>query len=100
MNPKLLLASLDFIQKRKKFATYFRPPFMFKIKTGSSIQLPIEYMQKVKYARKLNYQTRYVWIKTNDFYIPMISHCMIEGFGPVHGHKDPIKIINDFNKDN
>ena len=38
----------------------------------------------------------YVWMMaTNEFCIPMISHCMIEGFGPKRGLLDPIKVIHD-----
>ena len=104
VNPMLLLASLDFVQKGKKIATFFPPPFMFYIKTGRYIPLKIDYLQTVKHEIHnfdidLMKPRVYVWIKSLDFCIPMISHCMIEGFGPVHGQKDPIKVINVCNKD-
>ena len=77
---------------------------MFYIKTGRYVPLKIDYVQTVKHGVHnfdidLMKPSVYIWIKALDFCIPMISHCMIEGFGPVHGRKDPIKVINVCNKD-
>ena len=77
---------------------------MFYMKTGRYVPLKIDYVQTVKHGVHnfdidLMKPSVYVWIKALDFCIPMISHCMIEGFGPVHGRKDPIKVINVCNKD-
>lgn len=37
----------------------------------------------------------YVLRKSNDFCIPMISHCMMEGFGSKNRKSDSIKIIEE-----
>ena len=37
----------------------------------------------------------HVWMDTRKFCIPMISHCMIEGFGPKRGIMDSITVIID-----
>ena len=101
VNPKLLLANLDYLQKGKNFKTKYPPPFIFEKHLGRYIPIGIKFQQTVKYAqatetitiRKYTPST-YVWIMTKSFCIPMISHCMIEGFGPIRGVLDPIKVIH------
>ena len=102
VNPKLLLANLDYIQKGKNFITKYPPPFIFENHLGEYVPSRITFNQCVKYARATETITSgkckpstYVWMMvTNEFCIPMISHCMIEGFGPKRGKLDPIKVIH------
>ena len=101
VNPKLLLANLDYLQKGKNFITKYPPPFIFENRIGKYVPIRITFSQNVKYARATETITTekytpstYVWMITKEFCIPMISHCMIEGFGPKRGKLDPIKVIH------
>ena len=51
VNPKLLLANLDYLQKGKNFKTKFPPPFIFENHLGKYIPISISFTQKVKYAQ-------------------------------------------------
>ena len=102
VNPKLLLANLDYLQKGKSFKTNYPPPFIFEIHLGKYIPIGITFKQKVKYSPSTETITiekykpsMHVWMETRNFGIPMISHCMIEGFGTIKGIVDPIKVIID-----
>ena len=106
VNPKLLLANLDYLQKGKKFKTKYPPPFIFENYLGKYIPISIKFKQNVKYAQSTETITFekykpsiHVWMMTKKVCIPMISHCMIEGFGPKRGILDPIKVINHDDKD-
>ena len=41
VNPKLLLANLDYIQKVEKYITKFPPPFIFKVHIGKYVSLNV-----------------------------------------------------------
>ena len=69
---------------------------------GKYVSLHIIYVQSVRYAKTMIYDVQsnfspstYVWLRTREFCILMISHCMMEGFGPKNGKIDSIKIIGD-----
>ena len=74
---------------------------------GKYVSLNISYAQSVIYAKTMIYDVQsnfspstYVWLRTKEFCIPMISHCMMECFGPKNGKNDPIKTIEDDEKKN
>ena len=70
---------------------------------GKYVSLNITYVQSVRYAKTMFYNVQsnvspstYVWLRIRLFYILMISHCTMEGFGPKNGKIDPIKnLIHD-----
>ena len=69
---------------------------------GKYVSLNITYVQSVRYAKTIFYNIQrnvspssYVWLRTRLFYILMISHCTMEGFGPKNDKYDLIKIIED-----
>ena len=51
VNPKLLLANLDYLQKGKNFKTKYPPPFIFESYLGQYIPIGITFNQTVKYAQ-------------------------------------------------
>ena len=106
VNPKLLLANLDYLQKGKNFKTKYPPPLIFENYLRKYIPIGITFKQNVKCAQSTETITIekyklsiHVWTMTKKICIPMISHCMIEGFGPKRGLLDPIKVINHDDKD-
>ena len=97
---------MNYLQKGKNFKTKYPPPFIFENYLGKYIPISITFKQNVKYAKSTETITIekykasiHVWMMTKRFCIPMISHCMIEGFSPKRGILVPIKVVNHDDKD-
>ena len=88
--------------RKEKIITKSPLPFIFRVDMGKYVPLNITYAQSVRCAKTMIYDVQsnfspstYVRLRTREFCIPMISHWMMECFGPKNGKNDPIKIIED-----